>query len=160
MKSEDLKTYTSTQLELVYRTPYPQQNIPRGIWKGRMLARIDSKGGRNVLHQIWQGVLFDLLPYGLWFDGKSSGAWYFFTEGLRLGEFKIVNGKSRFRDTECLQMTYEKARLPSLVKNLLYDELKWISADLILGLGAMNFEKGEGDQFFFLLEKVNEPEKV
>jgi hypothetical protein len=36
---------------------------------------------------------------------------------------------------------------------MLYDEVKPLSADLLLGLGGVNAETGEGDHFFFTLER-------
>jgi len=71
-----------------------------------------------------------------------------------MGHFQTQVGESRWRDTDAVSLRYQRSRLPRFVRDVLYDELKPLSADLVLGIGGINQDRGAGDHFFFALEKV------
>lgn len=62
-------------------------------------------------------------------------------------------GPSRWRDTEAVTLHYERSRLPAPIRGVLYDEVKPLTDTICLGLGGINAERGDGDQFFFALER-------
>lgn len=152
MTLQELKEKSLSELESIYQNPFPQQQPPPGIYKGTWLKRINSTGAKNPLFMVPQWFLFDVLPYGIEFTNKG-GIWFFMNPALRIGRFSSNIGPSRFRNTECTRMFYNESDVPSPISRLLYDEVKVLSPSLLLGLGGMNFEKGEGDHFYFALHK-------
>ena len=76
-----------------------------------------------------------------------------FATRFAIGRFDARIGPSRWRDTDAIQLHYDPSRLPGPIKGRLYDEIKPLSGDLVLGLGGVNAERGEGDHFWFVLTR-------
>lgn len=125
-----------------------------GNYKGTWLTRIENAGMYKPFNLITQWLMFDVTPFGISFHGDSGGIWYFFHPSLAAGDFDISLKRSRWRDTDCLALTYDHAKLPGLVRDLLYDEIKPLSSTHALGIGWFNQPAGEGDNFYFLLTRV------
>lgn len=94
-------------------------------------------------------VPFERLSFGVDFVRRT---WFFVHHAVRMGRFRIEPGRSRWRDTDTLRLRYDVSRLP--FRGLLYDEVKPLGDGLCLGLGGIDFDRGRGDLFFFLLEAV------
>jgi hypothetical protein len=124
---------------------------PRGVFRGRFLCSVDSPGARKLWVRAADALMFRAPTFGVDFDRQ---AWWFFRPTLQAGRFRRERRRSRWRTTEVDALTYEASRLPGPVKGLLYDEVKPLSADLLLGLGGINADAGEGDHFFFTLERI------
>ena len=69
------------------------------------------------------------------------------------GTFVATPGPSRWRDTQTYRLTYATSHLPKFFRDILYDELKPLDANTVLGLGGVNRDKGQGDHFYFLLTR-------
>jgi hypothetical protein len=137
------------ELERTYAES-PLGPAPSGVYRGRFLRYVDSPGAKKLWVRAMDGLMFRLPTFGVDFERR---AWWFFTPGVTAGRFAFEKRRSRWRDTECYALTYDESRLPGPVKGMLYDEVKPLSADLLLGLGGVNAETGEGDHFFFTLER-------
>lgn len=121
---------------------------PRGIFRGRALARVDGALAKSLRGAAF-ALPFERLPFGIDFDAR---AWWFVHPRLRIGHFRVVPGRSRWRDAETLRLVYDVSRLPGPIRGMLYDEVKPLGAGLCLGLGGIDAGPGEGDLFFFALE--------
>jgi hypothetical protein len=95
-------------------------------------------------------LLFDAPPFGIDFDTRC---WWFGRPRLQAGRFRASPGPSRWRDTPTLRLEYDVSRLPRPVRALLYDEVKPLDGERCLGLGGIDADAGEGDHFFFSLER-------
>jgi hypothetical protein len=95
-------------------------------------------------------LLFEKPRFGVDFERR---VWWFVKPSLAAGRFEVSQGPSRWRPCDTLRLTYQTSRLPGAIRNLLYDEVKPLGPDLLLGLGGTNFETGEGDHFFFSLAR-------
>lgn len=124
--------------------------LPAGRFRGSFLAKLTTAGARKPLNRVISYVGFESTPFGVDFD---SSCWYFWHPRLQLGRFRPVVGPSRWRDTEVLALHYDVSRLPQPVRGLLYDEVKPLDDSICLGIGGLNAERGEGDLFFFALER-------
>lgn len=138
-----LRTASLEELEKLYREA-PLRPVPARVFRGEVLHRIDApfartKTGRAVI------TPFERVPFGVDFE---ACAWFFVHPRLRVGRFRLEQGRSRWRDTQTQQLHYDVSRLP--FRGTLYDEVKPLSDTLCLGLGGLNREAG--DLFFFLLE--------
>jgi hypothetical protein len=124
---------------------------PRGRFRGVTIARLDNRGARRPLTRAAQWLGFELLPYGIDFDAAT---WFFVTPAVRIGRFEARRGRSRWRPTSAIRLHYDPSRLPRRVRALLYDEVKPLTERLVLGLGGLDAEAGDGDHFFFALEAM------
>ena len=145
ISAPELRTSSLEALEQIYREA-PMGPVPSSLFRGQVLQRIDtpfahSRTGSAV------ALPFERLTFGIDF---ARCAWFFVHPRLQAGHFRISPGRSRWRDTQTLQLHYDVSRLP--FRGVLYDEVKPLSATLALGLGGLNRDVGKGDLFFFLLE--------
>jgi hypothetical protein len=146
----DLATLTRAsleELESIYVEARPLA-IPRGRFLGTVLQRLSNRGAN---HPLWRGserLGFELLAFGVDFDRRL---WLFTRRQIAMGRFDPRLGRSRWRETETVQLHYESSRLPRFVSRALYDEVKPLSDELCLGLGGINAGRGFGDHFFFAL---------
>ncbi len=145
LRSMSLRDLESLWLEPVELAP------PEGIYRGHVLTRLDTSGARRPLWFWSQRVGFEWMPFGIDFDRRL---WFFFTAGLALGRFEARPGPSRWRDTDALGLHYTESRLPRPIRRHLYDEVKPLSPTRMLGLGGINADRGEGDHFYFVLERL------
>jgi hypothetical protein len=148
----DLKRSSVAELEEIFASDDPFA-IPDGRYRGIHLVRLDNRGAREPRTRWAQYVGFELTPFGIDFDDRR---WYFFHPRLRAGKFQARIGPSRWRPTEAVTLHYDPSRLPTPLRNILYDEVKPLTDRLCLGLGGLNAGRGEGDHFFFALERITE----
>ena len=124
--------------------------VPAGRYRGHYLCRIEPGGPRHPLVL----ATFRLVPFGVDFDARL---WFFGHARLALGRFEPRVGPSRWRETEIVTLRYDSSWLPRPIRHRLYDEVLPLSADLCLGIGGVNGPRGEGDLFFFALERIDIP---
>jgi len=125
-----------------------------GNFRGTFLTWIENPGTRKLFNQISQTLMFKLTPFGITFNADQTGIWYFFNPVLATGNFSMQQRRSYWRDTQAISLNYESSNLPSLVKGMLYDEVKVLDDDHLLGIGGFNAPRGDGDNFYFLLTRV------
>ena len=141
-------------LEALYKQP-GEITIPKsGSYKGTYLKRLDNPGANKKINIIALWAMFDLTPFGLNFYPKY-GDWYFFHPSFAMGKFTPTIGPSRWREAETIRLNYQVSGLPKPIRSILYDEIKPLEENLLLGIGGFNAEKDTGDQFFFAIEKVS-----
>jgi len=138
-------------LERLYRETPLRTPLPVGRFRGVTLARLRNAGARRPLFHLVEWFGFDLLSYGM---DLGVPAWFFVKPRILLGEFDATGGRSRWRDTETYRLDYSRARLPGWVRRQLYDELKPLSADVLLGIGGINAGPGDGDHFFYAMVRA------
>jgi hypothetical protein len=148
---DDLRRASLAELESLYRDA-PRGPDPAGVFRGEFLSFIDSPGARRLDIRAVDSLLFRATPFGVDFDRNS---WWFVKPALRAGRFTPRLGPSRWRETDCWQLHYEVSRLPTPIRALLYDEVRPLSSSLLLGLGGTNRDRGAGDHFFFLLDRIS-----
>lgn len=124
--------------------------VPEGRFRGRTLCRLDNPGARRPLWRASQKVGFEWLPYGVDFGRRT---WFFVHPPIAVGRFQPRVQRSRWRDTQVVALHYEASRLPAAIRRTLYDEVKPLGPDLLLGIGGINAGPGQGDHFFFLLTR-------
>ena len=148
-----LKRCDLNRLEALYKQP-GEISIPEsGSYKGVYLKRLDNPGANKMINRITLWAMFDLMPFGLNFY-PEYGDWYFFYPSLATGRFLPSVGPSRWRQAETIRLNYHVSGLPKLIRSILYDEIKPVAEDLLLGIGGFNAEKGAGEQFFFAIERI------
>lgn len=150
MNLDNLKRMAGPQLEELYLAPGPLE-LPTGCFRGHVLTWIDSAAARQPL---WRSILtvgFAWTPFGVDFDVRR---WWFWHQRLAVGRFEPHIGPSRWRETETVCLHYHASRLPPPVRSVLYDEVKPLSSGLCLGIGGINAGRGEGDVFFFALQRT------
>lgn len=137
------------ELERLYADT-PLGPLPTGTYDGQVLRWVETNGPcvGGFLALEWFG--FVVLPWGIRFD---KNLWWFGTPLLAAGTFVATPGPSRWRDTEAYRLTYDTSHLPKFFRDILYDEMKPLDADTVLGLGGVNRDVGQGDHFFFLLTR-------
>jgi hypothetical protein len=145
----ELRHHSLAQLEELYAEQRPV-TVPLGFYRGTHLKWLDTAGARHRLLRPVVDLLFRRTPFGVDFERKR---WFFFQRGLGMGRFAAQVGPSRWRDTETVRLTYDRSRLPWPIRRLLYDEVKPLSDSLCLGLGGVNAETGQGEYFYFALER-------
>ncbi len=150
MNLDDLARADLPALERLYREAPLSAPLPAGDFRGVTLARLDNTGAQNPLLRLVEWFGFELLPYGMQLDAP---AWTFVRPSLRIGEFAATPGPSRWRKTDTFRLDYSRARLPRWLRAQLYDELKPLTADLLLGIGGVNAGPGEGDHFFYAMAR-------
>lgn len=146
----DLRKKNLAELELLWRDA-PAGPPPLGRFRGTFLHWVDSAGARKLHVRAIDTPLFVLSPFGVDFDAR---AWWFFHPRLLVGRFDLTAGRSRWRETAAQQLHYGASKLPGPVKGLLYDEVKQLDDDLVLGLGGLNAGPGQGDHFLFALSRI------
>jgi len=146
----ELRAMSLAELEALWTRPVAL-SAPRGIYHGHVLQRIDHATSRRPLWRWSERLGFVWIPFGVDFDRRL---WFFFNRRVAMGHFQTHSGESRWRDTDAIGLSYERSRLPGFVRDVLYDEVKPLSARLILGIGGINRDRGEGEHFFFALEKT------
>ena len=124
--------------------------VPKGLFDGSTLERLDNPGAQHPVWRRLEGLGFERTPFGVDFDRHR---WFFHRPKLGIGRFEARVGRSRWRDTRAVILRYDRSRLPSPVKSMLYDEVKPLGPDLVLGLGGIDAGRNHGDHFFFLLER-------
>ena len=138
-------------LERLYRDTPIEAPLPTGTFNGRTLGRIRNAGANQPVARFVEWVGFELLLYGMNLDIPS---WTFLRARVHLGDFVPTRGPSRWRDTETYRLDYKNATLPGVIKKRLYDELKPLGPDLLLGIGGLNGGEGEGDHFFYAMARA------
>lgn len=138
-----LRRTTSSELERLYAAPSALA-IPSGRYAGCFLQRTPGWDRAGLLVRSAVALGFSALPFGVDFDRR---VWRLAGGAVTAGRFELRAGPSRWRPTRTLAMHYESSRLPAFVRALLYDEVKPIDEDLLLGLGCI----AQGDLFFFAL---------
>ena len=126
-------------------------SLPEGCFRGAHLARLETPGARLLRWRLAQAPIFELVPFGVDFQARR---WFFFRRSIALGRFEPTVGPSRWRETETIRLDYSGSSLPAPVRELLYDEVKPLSENLYLGIGGIDAPRGEGDHFFFALERM------
>jgi len=145
-----LRSMTIDELESLWRRPVGA-SVPRGVYRGRVLKRIDHPTSRHPLWRLTERVGFEWAPFGIDFDRRL---WFFGSPHLAAGRFEPRRQGSRWRDTDAIGLHYGVSRLPRPIRRHLYDEVKPLSKHWMLGIGGINAERGEGDHFFFALERL------
>lgn len=148
----ELSALTLADLEALWLTP-AECSIPSGRYQGHMLARIEHPTSRRWLWRWSEGLGFEWLPFGIDFDRRL---WFFVSTRIAMGRFQMQPGPSRWRETRIIGLHYEPSRLPHFVRNLLYDEVRPLSARWMLGIGGINAERGQGDHFYFALKRLED----
>jgi hypothetical protein len=134
-------------LESLFRDA-PLGPLPAGVQRGQVLRYLQTPGARRPHLRAVDWLLFDLPRFGIDFNQRR---WWFLHPRLAAGHFDWSPGRSRWRDTEVLRLTYGGSRLPGAVRSMLYDELKPLADGRCLGIGGVNAGPGEGEHFFFSL---------
>ncbi len=134
----------------------PLRALPTGRLNGSTICRFENDGAAHPVFRPLEWLGFEALRWGIDFDAPR---WFWYGDApllrstLSAGRFDPRRGRSRWRDTEAVGLFYDPSRLPSFVRNRLYDEVKPLSEDLALGIGGVNRDKGAGDHFYFLLTR-------
>lgn len=132
-------------LERVYREA-PARRPAARRFGGEALCRVDTRFARSPAAS---ALLFPFEHLSFWVDFVAC-TWAFVHPLVRMGSFRVDLGASRWRDTQTLRLRYDASRLP--FRRILYDEVKPLSDDLCLGLGGIDFDRGTGDLFYFVLQ--------
>ena len=148
-----LKNCDLARLEELYLQKVDIAIPQSGAYQGTYLKRLDNPGANNSFNVVLQWAMFDLTPFGLNFF-SDHGDWYFFHPSLAMGKFIPRRERSRWRDTETITLNYETSRLPKPIRSMLYDEIRPLSENIMLGIGGLNADKDKGDLFFFAIERI------
>ncbi len=151
MTLDDLTTSDAPALERLYRETPLAAALPPGRFRGVTLVRLRNGGADRRRHRLLEWLGFEALSYGMDLDRR---VWQFVNPRIRLGEFDASPGPSRWRDTQTFRLDYSRARLPRPIRSALYDELKPLGDDLLLGIGGVNAGRGEGDHFFYAMVRA------
>ncbi len=135
------------ELERIYAAERSLE-LPRGRFVGRVLHRLQNRGAKHPLWRRVEWFGFEAISFGVDFE---ACVWTFTPRRIAMGRFEPRIGRSRWRDTETVQLHYDRTRVPHAVRRILYDEVKPLSDELCLGLGGINAGPGKGDHFFFSL---------
>ncbi len=141
---------TPAELEAIYAGP-GVLSLPSGQFRGRHLAWLETRVAHHPVLRPVNDLVFARLPWCIDFDRR---VWTWLGLPLGFGHFSLSAGPSRWRDTSTLRMLYDDRRLPGFFNQFLYDEVKPLSDDVCLGIGGVSRARGDGDQFFFALERV------
>jgi hypothetical protein len=142
--ADPLASLSLPELEALYRGPLGP--APVGEHIGELLTFVESRGGRDRRYRALSTAMFRWPRWGVDFDRRL---WWFGGRRLALGRFRVVLGRSRWRDAEVLQLHYDDSRLPGGVRARLYDEIKPLADGRILGIGGI-VERGDPLDIFFL----------
>ncbi len=147
-----LKTCNMTQLEELYARDGDITIPTSGSYKGVYLKRLSNPGADNLFNRVSQWAAFDAMSFGLNFY-PDYGDWFFYHSSVAMGRFTPRIEQSRWRDTNTITLNYQVSKLPSPVRNVLYDEIKPMTDSLLLGMGGLNRDRDVGDHFFFAIVK-------
>lgn len=153
MNASTLTHLPPDELERLFARPL-ETLMPSGVFRGRWLRRMENPVAKRPVWRWSLKVAFEWTPFGIDFNRRL---WFFFGPRLVMGRFDPRAGPSRWRDTDVIGLHYERSRLPKPVRRILYDEIKPLSEDLVLGIGGVGAGSGAGDHFFFALEKMAGP---
>lgn len=117
--------------------------LPGGVWQGHYLRELPMSLPKRLLSR----AMFKRRMFGL---DLNYNRWWFRDNSRLLAHFEPHVGRSRWRDTEVVQVRYERTG-PALLKGMLYDELKPLDDRTILGLGG---SKRGGAWFYFVMTPV------
>ena len=145
MTVEDLADMSLSQLEQVW-SELPCAPLPTGLWQGAYLAELPMSRPKRFLAR----ALFKRRLFGINLDAHK---WWFRDASSTLVEFAPRPGNSRWREADVIQLHYERTG-PILFRTMLYDELKPLNENCILGLGGSNHDDARGTWFFFTLSRV------
>lgn len=145
-----LRAMSLDELEGLWTEPV-ERIEPQGVFRGGVLARIEHATAQRPLWRWTERIGFEWTPFGIDFDRRL---WFFFEPRLATGRFEPRWQGSRWRDTDAIALRYHVSKLPRAIRRRLYDEVKPLSQDWILGIGGIDAERGEGDHFFFALERM------
>jgi hypothetical protein len=141
---ERLRMASLAELEATYASA-PLAPLPGGVWRGTYLHELPmSTRDRLVARAMFKWPTFglDLDEYGWWFGSPKRV----------IGHFEPAVGRSRWRDAEVVRLDYRRTT-PWPLRRMLYDELKPLDGDCVLGLGGINRSGPRGAWFYFLLER-------
>lgn len=145
-----LRAASPAELDRLYRELPRHPGIPTGWMRGEHVGWVDAPGARRTRVRVLDTLAFRWLPWGIDWDARR---WTFALGGtLRVAHFVVEVGRSRWRDTDTLQLRYHVSRLP--IRRILYDEVKPLGPDLALGLGGTDAPVGRGDHFYFVLSRA------
>lgn len=148
----DLLQMSEAELDDVF-VRAPLLDLPRGVFDGATLRRLATPGASHPIYRSLEWLGFEAMRWGITFDPLDGPRWFFQNPLLRAGRFEPRAGRSRWRATDAFQMHYHPSRLPRVLSDSLYDEVKPLSDDLCLGIGGVNLEVGDGDHFYFVLAR-------
>lgn len=140
----DLQTASRAELEAIYADA-PVAPLPTGVWRGHYLQELPMNPAERLLAR----AMFKWPTFGL--DLDACG-WWFVRPTRVVGHFAPLPGRSRWRDADVIRLDY--AQTPWPLRRVLYDELKPLGDDAILGIGGINRDGPRGAWFFFALERV------
>jgi hypothetical protein len=146
----EIRSLSSEEFEELWLAPAKTEPLC-GVYEGHVLGRIDNDGARRPFWEWSQRIAFEWIPFGIDFD---RGLWFFFSPRVAMGRFEARSQRSRWRETDAFGLHYETSRFPNVVRDVLYDEVKPLDDRLLMGLGGVNAERGEGDHFYFALTRV------
>lgn len=138
-----LRRASLAELERLYAGPAAPA-APSGCYAGTFLARTAGWERCGLALRSAVALGFAALPFSVDFDHR---VWGLAGGTVRAGHFELRAGQSRWRRTDTLALHYDTSRLPAFVRRLLYDEVKPLGEDLLLGLGGVTHT----DLFFFAL---------
>lgn len=150
MDIHQLRWANRQELEEIYTHGDPIA-VPAGRFDGHYLLTLDNPGAGRPWNRAISLLGFQFTPFGVNFNTRR---WFFFHPCLEVGRFTPAVAPSRWRATDVVTMQYQSSRLPGLVREYLYDEVKPLGPDLCLGIGGINLERGEGELFFFALHRA------
>ena len=133
------------ELERIYATA-PLAPLPGGVWRGRWLHDLRmSAPAKLVAHALFRWPTFglDLDAYTWWFGRPDRVA----------SRYEPVVGRSRWRDAEVVRLDYRRT-MPWPMRAVIYDELKPLSDDCVLGIGGMNGTGSHGAWVYFVLQRI------
>ena len=141
----NLTSRSLPELETLYARA-PIAPLAGGVWRGRYLHELPMSPSERLLCR----AMFKWRTFGV--DLDQCG-WWFGRPGRIVGRFETKVGTSRWRETEVVRLDYRRTT-PWPLRRLLYDELKPLSYNAILGLGGVNRSGPRGAWFYFALERM------
>ena len=145
MTADDLAALDLAALEDVFVTARCHP-LPSGVWQGRYLRELPMSLPKRLVAR----AMFRWPTFGLDLDHRE---WWFHDPARRVARFEPRPGRSRWRETEVVQLDYQRTG-PRVIRGMLYDELKPLGPDCILGLGGSNHDGARGTWFYFALAPV------
>ena len=119
---------------------------PGGVWRGTWLMPWPERSRAVTL---LNHLIFDVTPYGIDLD---RAAWWFVHPRARIARFTASLGPSRFVASDIVRLEYAVSALPRPLRGILYDEVKPLGPELMLGIGAIDRAPGVGERFLFQLQ--------
>ncbi len=141
----NLTSKSLPELELLYARA-PIAPLAGGVWRGHYLHELPMSLGERLISR----AMFKWPTFGLDLDQRG---WWFGRPGSVVGRFEPEVGPSRWRETEVVRLDYRRTT-PWPLRRLLYDELKPLSYNAILGIGGVSRAEPPGAWFYFALERL------